>query len=135
MPAHASPADIWDEFHRVRAQFGAPVAEAYARAEGYVWGWQDAIGPDAADSDQATQFAEAWAVHYAEHLAAPGYPVRSIDRCWQSWRDCGRLAHPPRFTPAVAPAQPSATVIRAADLLAGRVHTMCRWALSQLRSR
>ncbi len=131
MPVSATPPDTWAEFCRVRARFGAPVAEAYARAEGYVWGWQDAMGPDASDTDQATQFAEAWAIHYAQHLAAPGRPVRSIDRCWRSWLDCGHIAPPSQSLPTAPPTDlPPAVVraVRAVGLFAAGARVMWRWA-------
>ncbi|WP_107657453.1 hypothetical protein [Nocardia suismassiliense] len=84
----ASPAET---FYRVRRRFGTPVAEAYARAEGYAWGWQDARS-EQADSAQATTFAHAYALYLAEFLTQQRCFVHSVPRAWQAWLHAGDVA-------------------------------------------
>ncbi|MBB5916771.1 hypothetical protein BJY24_005683 [Nocardia transvalensis] len=88
-PASHSPGthddDTWEEFSQAQRQRGAPIDEAYARAQSYAWGRQDEAGPEAADSEAAEHFAEAFAIHYAGALPQRPRSVQPLDRCWHHW--------------------------------------------------
>ncbi|WP_327116650.1 hypothetical protein OHB12_05210 [Nocardia sp. NBC_01730] len=84
-----------EEFYRVRQLLGPPVTEAYARGEGYVWGWQDAHGTAVFDTDQATAFSRAYAIYFAEFLAQHRSFVQPVARCWRAWIVHGDVAAEP----------------------------------------
>ncbi|MGV9675445.1 hypothetical protein ACWDSJ_09225 [Nocardia sp. NPDC003482] len=88
------------ERFRDALQVAPEVVEAYLRAEGYAWGYQDARGPDAVDTDQATAFARTYAITVAEfHLRSqsghisPGQSVIRVYMCNPCATRTGALAH------------------------------------------
>ncbi|MBF6328433.1 hypothetical protein [Nocardia transvalensis] len=58
------------------------VLHAYLRAEGYAWGYQDARGPTAFDTDQATAFARTYAIAAAEFHTGTRSSYPPLLRAW-----------------------------------------------------
>lgn len=77
--------------HRDARPPGSPVSDAYARAEGYAWGWQD-VRSEPVDTAEATAFAHADALLSAELLTQQRCVVRSVGGAWRAWRESGGLA-------------------------------------------
>ncbi|WP_147403903.1 hypothetical protein [Nocardia panacis] len=74
----------WDQFHRA-AHISSCVAEVFARAEGYAWGWQDAGGPAQLDDFQAADFARAYALGMAEVLTGGRTTHPTVSQAWKAW--------------------------------------------------
>ncbi|MFF0494379.1 hypothetical protein ACFYTQ_35635 [Nocardia sp. NPDC004068] len=82
------------ERFRDALQVAPEVVEAYLRAEGYAWGYQDARGPDALDTDQATAFARTYAIATADYHRGTRGPCSSLGRAWTAWCDRGEIDPP-----------------------------------------
>ncbi|WP_378741458.1 hypothetical protein [Nocardia brasiliensis] len=90
MPATGFDSTRLEQFYRDSRRLDIPVAEAYARAEGYVWGWQDARS-ELNGTAQATAFADAYARYFAEFLTQKRCFVHSGCGSWRAWRKYGDL--------------------------------------------
>ncbi|MBF6062048.1 hypothetical protein IU500_19125 [Nocardia terpenica] len=74
---------------------GPEVRDAYCRAEGYAWGYQDAHGPESFDTDRATAFARAYAICIAEYYTETRDCTPPISRAWRAWLAHGDVSTDP----------------------------------------
>ncbi|WP_280385091.1 hypothetical protein [Nocardia wallacei] len=67
------------------------LADHYFCAQGYVWGWQDAQGPDHRDTHTSIGFACAYATHVNEFRTGTRQSITPVTACWQHWLTHGTL--------------------------------------------
>lgn len=68
------------------------VSQEMSRAEGYVWGFQDATGRVEGDSLVSHDFMVAYGQHMAEFEARVRHSRKPIPEAWKEWTASGKIA-------------------------------------------